>query len=75
MDIFACCAPQEALPAAAAAAAVAALPLSMFALPPPLVRRQPASLHGLRRARVHLPGQEARLRGAAHHHRCLLGAL
>lgn len=65
--------PQEA--AAAAAAASSALALSTLALPSPLVSHQPAALHRLRCAGVHLSGQEARLRGAAHHHRCLLGAL
>ena len=39
------------------------------------VGRQPAAFHRLCRQRVHLSGPEARLWGAAHHHRCLLGAL
>lgn len=65
--------PQEA--AAAAAGVFSALALSSLALPSPLASRQPAALHRLRCAGVHFSGQEARLRGPAHHHRCLLGAL
>ena len=51
------------------------LDLSAPRLPPRGVSRQPAALHRLCRPGVHLPGQEARLRGPTHHHGRLLGAL
>lgn len=41
----------------------------------PGVNHQPAALHWLCSAGVHLPGQEAWLWEPAHHHWCLLGAL
>lgn len=64
--------PQESWTAAVLASA---LDPSATRLAPPGVSRQPAALHWLCRPGVHVPGQEARLRGPAHHHRRLLGAL
>lgn len=62
-----CCISQEFWPGAAGSA----LRLSAATS----VGRQPAAFHRLCRQRVHLSGPEARLWGAAHHHRRLLGAL
>lgn len=73
--MFCCISASRPPPQAWTAANAPALGLSATRLPPPGVSRQPAALHRLCRAGVHLSGKKARLRGPAHHHRRLLGAL